>query len=44
MKKENEEGMEKKVTDLAMQVALLQTVKCKNANENKCVHSVLSYG
>lgn len=37
--KENEKGMERKVTDLAMQATLLQKAKCKNANENKCAHS-----
>lgn len=36
---EKEEGRERKVSDLATQAALLQQVKCKNANENKCAHS-----
>lgn len=29
------------MTDLAMQVALLQKGKCKNANENKCAYSTV---
>lgn len=37
--KENEEERERNVSDLAMQAALLEQVKCKNANENKCAHS-----